>query len=200
MTTAVPQSVLSSPLLAVTVHTEEEEDGSTGSPDDRLQAEIEARNKSLEEKFCRICLDVSEEDELMSPCDCRGSLQYVHFQCLKQSVMHLKSHRCGICKKKFHGLEVKVDQFRSCLVFAGKSKWLILMLLLLTGILTFQLSVCLLMLIRALEKEDKDYLQAITSCFWMLFYAGFYTVFAFCCIRSQWKTRRQVLVVVRSSA
>lgn len=184
---------LSSHLLAVVVQSDESE-----QPDDAMRAEVEARNKSLEEKFCRICLDTSEPEELMSPCDCRGSLQFVHFQCLKESVMHLKSYKCGICKRRFSGVEVKVDQIRSCLNFAGKSKWLIVMLVLLTAILTFQLSVCLLMLIRALEKENKDYLQAVTSCFWMLFYAGFYAVFAFCCIKTQWKNRKQILVVVRS--
>ena len=185
---------LSSHLLAVVVQDD--------VADDAMRAEVEARNKSLEEKFCRICLDVcldtSEAQELMSPCDCKGSLEFVHFQCLKESVMHLKSYKCGICKKKFSGVEVKVDQLRSCLKFAEKSKWLIVMLILLTAVLTFQLSVCLLMLIRALEKETKDYLQAVTSCFWMLFYAGFYAVFAFCCIKTQWKNRKQILVVVRS--
>jgi hypothetical protein len=170
--------------------------------DDRLEAaaaaEAEARDKSLEEKFCRICLETDEPDELMSPCGCRGSLQHVHFQCLKESVIHLKCYKCTICKKKFSGLEVKVDQIRSCLNFAGKSKWLIVMLIMLTAILTFQLSVCLMMLIRALDKENRDYLQAVTSCFWMIFYTGFYVVFAYCCIKTQWKNRKQILVVIRS--
>lgn len=183
-----PDSV-SSHLLSVVVQQDSDVSG---------RAEADARSKSLEEKFCRICLDTSEEHELMSPCDCKGSLEFVHFQCLKESVMHLKSYKCGICKKKFAGVEVKVDQIRSCLKFAEKSKWLIVMLILLTAILTFQLSVCLLMLIRALDRESKDYLQALTSCFWMLFYAGFYAVFAFCCIKTQWKNRKQILVVVRS--
>ena len=111
--------------------------------------------------------------------------------------MHLKTYKCGICKSKFSGVEVKVDQLRSCLTFAETSKWLVLMLLLLTLVLAFQLSVCLLMLMRALE--TKDLLQALAASFWMLFYAAFYAIFAFCCIRTQWLNRKQVLVVVRSN-
>lgn len=194
---------LTSQLLSVVIESEPETVCDPSFPEQHvLVNEFDGResSKSQEEKFCRICLETNDPQELMSPCDCKGSLQFVHFQCLKESVMYLKQYRCGICKKKFSGLEVKVDQLRSCLRFAEKSKWLLIMLLILTCILTFQLSVCLLMLIRALEKEEKDYLQAVTSCFWMLFYAGFYAVFSFCCIRTQWRNRRQILVVVRSDS
>ena len=39
-------------------------------------------------KQCKICLmdNETEEDFFVSPCNCKGTCQYVHFQCLKQWV------------------------------------------------------------------------------------------------------------------
>jgi len=38
-----------------------------------------------EKKSCKICLldESSEENFFISPCQCRGSCEYVHFLCLK---------------------------------------------------------------------------------------------------------------------
>ncbi|KDN49285.1 hypothetical protein RSAG8_01987, partial [Rhizoctonia solani AG-8 WAC10335] len=50
--------------------------------------EPEPETKSPEEKQCRICLAGAEEEtelgRLISPCLCRGSIRYVHVNCLKQ--------------------------------------------------------------------------------------------------------------------
>jgi hypothetical protein len=41
--------------------------------------------EELETTMCRICLleGSSEDDPLISPCDCKGSIQYVHLGCLR---------------------------------------------------------------------------------------------------------------------
>jgi len=51
-----------------------------------------------ERRQCKICLleDASEENFFISPCQCRGSCEYVHFLCLKQWVE-------SKIKKKFTG-------------------------------------------------------------------------------------------------
>lgn len=40
------------------------------------------------QKICKICLMEEEGDEefLCNPCDCKGSCEYVHFECLKNWV------------------------------------------------------------------------------------------------------------------
>lgn len=37
-------------------------------------------------KVCRICLEDSEEDEnpLISPCKCDGSMKFIHLKCLRE--------------------------------------------------------------------------------------------------------------------
>jgi hypothetical protein len=44
-----------------------------------------SKHESLENNMCRICLleGSSEEDPLISPCDCKGSIEYVHLGCLR---------------------------------------------------------------------------------------------------------------------
>ncbi|CAI2359843.1 unnamed protein product [Moneuplotes crassus] len=73
-------------------------------------------------KICRVCLDEdeirNEENPLIAPCSCSGSVQYIHLNCLKQwnrsnrktreaeyvNSYHWEKQECGICKDLF-GLE-----------------------------------------------------------------------------------------------
>ncbi|KAI8332290.1 hypothetical protein BC941DRAFT_437159 [Chlamydoabsidia padenii] len=49
-----------------------------------------------ETKRCTICLNTREGDtEFIAPCCCRGSVQYVHEQCLKAWI--LRSPQCNVC-------------------------------------------------------------------------------------------------------
>ncbi|VDN89625.1 unnamed protein product [Brugia pahangi] len=58
---------------------------------------------------CRICLEEDNESNLISPCECRGSLQFVHTRCLQQwfDVMHTRVTNtliiklCQICKTQY---------------------------------------------------------------------------------------------------
>ena len=52
---------------------------------------------SLVNKQCRICLE-EDDKEYISPCLCKGSLKYVHRDCLKQW-RNMNNH--NIEKKKF---------------------------------------------------------------------------------------------------
>ncbi|VDK79141.1 unnamed protein product [Onchocerca ochengi] len=57
----------------------------------------------------RICLEEDNESNLISPCECRGSLQFVHTRCLQHwfDVMHKR--RCQICNTQYeledHGMK-----------------------------------------------------------------------------------------------
>lgn len=60
----------------------------------------------LEEVFCRICYcennPITNKRDLISPCDCNGSVKHVHYTCLKMWMMKGKSFgemkRCEQCK------------------------------------------------------------------------------------------------------
>eukprot|EP00440_Ansanella_granifera_P011585 gb/GFBE01012578.1/.p1 GENE.gb/GFBE01012578.1/~~gb/GFBE01012578.1/.p1 ORF type:complete len:371 (+),score=55.69 gb/GFBE01012578.1/:1-1113(+) len=75
---------------------------STEQPDLRLKGatccEIEADHETeLSCTTCRICLleGSSEEDPLIRPCQCRGSIEYVHLGCLSRWVQGRLKQKCA---------------------------------------------------------------------------------------------------------
>jgi hypothetical protein len=71
---------------------------------------------SEDQKLCKICFGVTEEfNSLISPCDCSGSVRYVHVDCLKRwltskcvvnetdnfASYFWKSMHCELCKKVY---------------------------------------------------------------------------------------------------
>ena len=51
---------------------------------------------------CKICLDNDKIENFMSPCECKGSLKYIHKICLEKSIKSSKdSSKCEICNYKF---------------------------------------------------------------------------------------------------
>ncbi|CAD8098009.1 unnamed protein product [Paramecium primaurelia] len=60
--------------------------------------------------ICRICLEDGQINAFIKPCECKGSIQYIHEDCLKTWL--LRNHKideiaanrvfCELCKKTFH--------------------------------------------------------------------------------------------------
>uniref|UniRef100_A0A914CPR1 RING-CH-type domain-containing protein n=1 Tax=Acrobeloides nanus TaxID=290746 RepID=A0A914CPR1_9BILA len=46
---------------------------------------------------CRICFDENKQKDLIAPCDCNGSIKYVHSKCLKKWCDYIGSETCDIC-------------------------------------------------------------------------------------------------------
>ena len=59
-----------------------------------------------ESDSCRVCMESSEEtSQLIKPCNCKGSVEFIHFHCLKEWIDHSHDDNvCGICKTKYYGL------------------------------------------------------------------------------------------------
>ncbi|EXC24727.1 E3 ubiquitin-protein ligase MARCH6 [Morus notabilis] len=56
----------------------------------------------VEENECRICRNPGEEgNPLRYPCACRGTIKYVHQDCLLQWLNHRKISHCEVCKHEF---------------------------------------------------------------------------------------------------
>ena len=50
-----------------------------------IQNAQNSMNKSIEQICCKICLSEEEQNNpLISPCSCTGSMQYIHLDCLKE--------------------------------------------------------------------------------------------------------------------
>lgn len=58
-----------------------------------------------DESGCKICLENSLQDQIISPCLCTGSIQYVHEECLKTWILakwtDLSQASCEVCKTQY---------------------------------------------------------------------------------------------------
>ena len=55
--------------------------------------------------ICRICLDAEPVDQLISPCECRGSQAFVHISCLQQWILRTAGAGltyCELCRHAYH--------------------------------------------------------------------------------------------------
>jgi len=62
----------------------------------------------MEEKTCKYCLENETENDLISPCDCKGTQKWVHRTCLDKwrttislDIFHDHFYQCELCYKKF---------------------------------------------------------------------------------------------------
>lgn len=54
-------------------------------------------------KVCRICFDSGHQKKMISPCECRGTSQYVHIKCLSMWMRTNGSTlRCEVCRAKYN--------------------------------------------------------------------------------------------------
>ena len=82
-----------------------------------LFIENEKDKESTEKIYCRLCYQEESTilDPLLCPCKCKGSMKYIHFSCLKKSIMQkiqirnekyfdlyfFKSYNCEICLETY---------------------------------------------------------------------------------------------------
>ena len=67
------------------------------------EIEIEKEIEKSEERICRICQESGDISDLRSPCRCRGSVQFVHQECLSTWIGPILEQRrgppvCELCK------------------------------------------------------------------------------------------------------
>lgn len=57
---------------------------------------------------CRICLGLGDNDEEMcTPCQCTGSVKYIHVTCLKEWIKEKRSVKCELCGQNYSKKWVK---------------------------------------------------------------------------------------------
>ena len=62
--------------------------------------------------YCKYCLDFGNEKNMISPCKCLGSLQYVHKKCLFNhfKFTKFKDIECKLCNYKFNIYDKIINQ------------------------------------------------------------------------------------------
>ncbi|KAA6402255.1 MAG: hypothetical protein EZS28_002217 [Streblomastix strix] len=95
---------------------------------------------------CRICRATDPELTLLRPCDCKGSVGFVHLECLSEWVKSCQStnrdwENCEICKKKYK-IRFKAKSFLqwSSPILDSGDKWILIIavpFLILMSLFTF---------------------------------------------------------------
>lgn len=76
----------------------------------------------LAEDICRICLGEAEDSEaLISPCDCSGSVKWVHQRCLLRWMKSRDDENCELCGYSYD-VTSSIKPFRK-VTFALKLSW-----------------------------------------------------------------------------
>ncbi|RVX21079.1 putative E3 ubiquitin ligase SUD1 [Vitis vinifera] len=80
-----------------------------------LASDSEDRNEE-DEDVCRICRNSGDSDNpLYYPCACRGSIKFVHEDCLLQWLDRSKTRRCEVQPSiTLHHLEEEVHSMEHC--------------------------------------------------------------------------------------
>ena len=65
-----------------------------------IQDNNSIKNESDTENICRICFS-DNDDYLENFCDCKGSIKWMHRNCLLKWVETSKNQKCRVCNKLF---------------------------------------------------------------------------------------------------
>lgn len=75
--------------------------------------------------ICRICLQDDSENNLISPCRCSGTANYVHMECLNEwrnlSTNPLASSKCLVCNTPYRLVSIQHHFFRNWCIFINYS-------------------------------------------------------------------------------
>ena len=58
------------------------------------------------QKECRICFETTNQNQMLSPCDCSGTMAYIHSYCLKKTIELNVEEICRICDQKWNGFTI----------------------------------------------------------------------------------------------
>eukprot|EP01125_Pyxidicula_operculata_P013664 TRINITY_DN4538_c0_g1_i3.p1 TRINITY_DN4538_c0_g1~~TRINITY_DN4538_c0_g1_i3.p1 ORF type:complete len:756 (+),score=108.24 TRINITY_DN4538_c0_g1_i3:39-2270(+) len=76
-------------------------------------------NESEESDICKVCRCPGEDgNPLFYPCDCKGSIRFVHQDCLVQWLKHSNSQKCELCRKQYKFVPVYSQDAPSVLSFS----------------------------------------------------------------------------------
>lgn len=65
-----------------------------------LIVEVLSVNEDLD-PMCRICLSADSTENLISPCLCKGTIAFVHPECLEYYLNQRNEKKCPVCKYEF---------------------------------------------------------------------------------------------------
>ena len=93
------------------------------SDNEEISLQINDEEKSSESPFCRFCLESDNEEDLIVPCRCSGSMKYVHRYCLQewrsQDVNSNNFKRCNQCLFEYELIDKTSNTEKCCISFCS---------------------------------------------------------------------------------
>ena len=113
------------------------------------------------ERVCRICFEIeSKNNQLIEPCNCSGSMKFVHEDCMKKSILSKSksfgSVSCEVCKTRIR-MQVRFINKFSCNC-VKEDIYKLGLFIILSGIITTIMSLIIAYLINS--ASDKNTLSA----------------------------------------
>lgn len=68
---------------------------------------VPIRVTSAPSMVCRICQTSSVQENLISPCNCKGTLAYVHLTCLERWLNQTSRNYCELCMYQFNAIQTQ---------------------------------------------------------------------------------------------
>ena len=71
---------------------------------------------------CRICLEIGDDDDMLSPCRCKGTSGHVHESCLQKWRLECRNNpekynKCELCKEEY--VITRTNPHETCLINIG---------------------------------------------------------------------------------
>ena len=61
---------------------------------------------------CRFCWEGGNVSEFVSPCECSGSMKFVHIECIQKWIKESRSRTCNVCNSKYNMVIVDMEDVR----------------------------------------------------------------------------------------
>ena len=104
-------------------------------------------------KECRICFETTNQQQMVSPCLCRGTMGYIHIQCLRKVIEFSSEGKCSICHKNWIGIKV-IKERKSFFNYLHEQSKCIVFILVLISLIHSIFSLFMTLLIISFKFEE----------------------------------------------
>lgn len=115
---------------------------------------------STQQKECRICFSQQNPENMVSPCDCKGTSAYIHIECLENYFHHFPDRVCRVCHQHMYYTTSFDKAMFFILVF-----WLATLAMLSNSPIIFKMSFIFLLVSVSMMKPLRNVLNAYVSIF-----------------------------------
>ena len=116
---------------------------------------------------CRVCFETTDQNQMISPCDCSGTMAHIHIQCLKNTIEKNGEEKCRICGQNWRGIKF-VKKEKNFLTFITEKAIRPLIALIIIIFMIINEINLILSIIPIINHPDFEFLYKLIIIFWMV--------------------------------